>query len=218
MASPNRSVYPWVLGVLVTAAVVAGLVIWAVPSSPPGVEVALPPPTPIPELKVFISGAVARPGVYQLKEGDRLVDALVASGGPTADADLMAVNQALRVRDEDHLHIPRIGEVPAPVPAGATRSATVKVNINDADLDALKELPNIGETRAKAIMAYRQQAGSFSDLRRSWRSTGSALASSSRCETSSPCDRRATGRRLTSWADWYIASQCNRRSPRLSRT
>ncbi len=163
MASPNRSVYPWVLGVLVTAAVVAGLVIWAVPSSPPGVEVALPPPTPIPELKVFISGAVARPGVYQLKEGDRLVDALVASGGPTADADLMAVNQALRVRDEDHLHIPRIGEVSASVPAGAKRSATGKVNINDADLDALKELPNIGETRAKAIMAYRQQGGGFSD-------------------------------------------------------
>ena len=63
---------------------------------------------------MFVSGAVARPGVYQLRDGNRLVDALVAAGGPTADADLVAVNQALRVRDEDHLHIPRIGEISTP--------------------------------------------------------------------------------------------------------
>ena len=147
---------------LATAAVVAGLVIWAMPNSPPGVEVMLPPPTPIPELKVFVSGAVTQPGVYQLKEGDRLVDALVAAGGPTVDADLMVVNQALRVRDEDHLHIPRIGEAPPPqLSEGAGVSGTL--NINNADLDALKELPNIGETRAKAIIAYREQQGGFND-------------------------------------------------------
>ena len=161
MASPNRSLYPWVLGVLVTAAVVAALIIWAVPSSSPGMEVVLPPPTSTPELKVFISGAVARPGVYQLQEGNRLVDALMAAGGPTADADLVAVNQALRVRDEDHLHIPRIGE--APTPQAGTVDTSGKLDINAADLDTLKELPNIGETRAKAIIAYREQHGGFSD-------------------------------------------------------
>ena len=163
MASPNRSLYPWVLGVLVTAAVVAALIIWAVPSSSPGVEVVLPPPTPTPELKVFISGAVARPGVYQLQEGNRLVDALMAAGGPTADADLVAVNQALRVRDEDHLHIPRIGEAPAPQAGTVNTSGKLDIDINSADLDTLKELPNIGETRAKAIIAYREQHGGFSD-------------------------------------------------------
>ena len=144
---------------LVTAAVVAALIIWAVPSSSPGVEVVLPPPTPTPELKVFISGAVARPGVYQLQEGNRLVDALMAAGGPATDADLVAVNQALRVRDEDHLHIPRIGEAPAPQPRVVDTAG--KLDINAADLDSLKELPNIGETRANAIIAYRQQHGGF---------------------------------------------------------
>ncbi len=163
MASPNRSLYPWILAVVATAAVVAGLVIWAIPTSSPGVEVALPPPTPPPELRVFVSGAVARPGVYQLQEGDRLVDALVVAGGPTVDADLMAVNQALRVHDEDHLHIPRFGEVPTPVPASNGRSAAGRLNINDADIDALKELPNIGDTRAQAIIAYRDQSGKFGE-------------------------------------------------------
>ena len=163
MASPNRSVYPWVLAVVATAAVAAGLVIWAMPSSPPGVEVALPPPTPVPEMKVFVSGAVVRPGVYEMQEGDRLVDALVAAGGPTADADLMAVNQALRVRDEDHLHIPRMGEVPSPAPPSREAIAGERVNINEADVDALKELPNIGDARAKAIVDYRQANGGFGE-------------------------------------------------------
>ena len=161
LASPNRSLYPWLLAIVATAAVVAALIVWAIPSSPPGVEVVLPPPTPAPELKVFVSGAVARPGVYQLQEGDRLVDALVAAGGPTVEADLMVVNQALRVRDEDHLHIPRIGEAPTPTPPDSARPTAGVLNINEAGIDALQELPNIGAARANAIVTYRQQNGGF---------------------------------------------------------
>ena len=110
---------------------------------------------------MFVSGAVARPGVYQLQEGDRLVDALAAAGGPTVEADLMVVNQALRVRDEDHLHIPRIGEAPIPAPPDSARPTAGMLNINEADIDALQDLPNIGEARANAIIAYRQQNGGF---------------------------------------------------------
>ena len=110
---------------------------------------------------MFVSGAVARPGVYQLQEGDRMVDALVAAGGPTVDADLLVVNQALRVRDEAHLHIPHIGETSTPAPPGDARIVAGKLNINEADIDALQELPNIGEARANAIITYRQQNGGF---------------------------------------------------------
>ena len=113
---------------------------------------------------MFVSGAVVRPGVYQLQEGDRLGDALVVAGGPTADADLRSVNQALRVRDEDHLHIPRIGETPVVKSPREEMSALVRLNINEADVGALKELPNIGETRANAIVAYREQNGGFGEL------------------------------------------------------
>ncbi len=57
-------------------------------------------------LRVYIAGAVRYPDVYNLKPGERLVDALEAAGGPTAVADLEAVNLARRVRDEDYYYIP----------------------------------------------------------------------------------------------------------------
>ena len=60
---------------------------------------------------MYISGEVARPGIYVLDEGDRLLAAIEAAGGATQDADLAAVNLALRVADEDHFDIPRIGDV-----------------------------------------------------------------------------------------------------------
>ncbi len=67
-----------------------------------------------PELQVYVSGAVRRPGVYTLKPGDRLIDAVEAAGGETPEADLEAVNLALRVQDEAQYKIPRIGEPPDP--------------------------------------------------------------------------------------------------------
>ncbi len=57
--------------------------------------------TPLPsELRVYVIGAVQRPGVYTLREGDRWIDAVTAAGGPAPDADLARVNLARRARDE----------------------------------------------------------------------------------------------------------------------
>ena len=53
------------------------------------------------EIKVQVSGAVVAPGVYDLKAGDRVVDAVAAAGGPADDADADALNLARRLRDED---------------------------------------------------------------------------------------------------------------------
>ena len=58
------------------------------------------------EIRVYIAGAVRRPDVYSLAEGDRLVDAVTAAGGPNEGADLEAVNLALRIRDEGYYYIP----------------------------------------------------------------------------------------------------------------
>ncbi|MSQ17672.1 MAG: hypothetical protein EXR54_08970, partial [Dehalococcoidia bacterium] len=52
------------------------------------------------ELRVYINGAVERPGVYALQPGDRLVEALAAAGGALPGADLAAVNLARWVKDE----------------------------------------------------------------------------------------------------------------------
>ena len=78
------------------------------------------------DVTIYLSGAVRNPGVYGLRQGQRLADALAAAGGATAKADLDAVNLALRVQDEEQYHIPRAGETPraeVSIPGGAAPDA-----------------------------------------------------------------------------------------------
>ena len=100
--------------------------------------------TPSQEGEIYINGEVNNPGIYPLGPGDTLEDVLLAAGGVTGDADLGRVE----------LSVPEKGEV----------AAVQKVNINTADAWLLAALPGIGETRAQAIIAYRQQNGSFRDI------------------------------------------------------
>ena len=74
-------------------------------------------------LRVYIAGAVRVPDVYTLKPGDRLVDALRAAGGGAANADLEAVNLALRVQDEGYYYIPAKA-IPARTTVTANSPAT----------------------------------------------------------------------------------------------
>lgn len=64
------------------------------------------PAVEAPGLRVYVAGAVRHPGVYPLETGDRLVDGVEAAGGATDDADLEAVNLAMRVEDEGYYYIP----------------------------------------------------------------------------------------------------------------
>ena len=66
-----------------------------------------------PVMRVYVAGAVHNPGVYTLATGDRLVDLLEAAGGAAADADLDAVNLAMRVEDEGYYYIPAKATQPA---------------------------------------------------------------------------------------------------------
>lgn len=66
----------------------------------------LAPRTETRELRLYMAGAVKNPGVYPLVEGDRLVDGVEAAGGATGDANLEAVNLAMRVEDEGYYYIP----------------------------------------------------------------------------------------------------------------
>jgi competence protein ComEA len=111
---------------------------------------------PAEEIRVYITGAVQHPGVYAMQDGDRWVDALEAAGGPAEDADLAAVDLARRVRDEDTILVPRLGQTAA---AGASQGPLV--NINTATAEQLALLPGIGEVRAKRIIDSRQEDGSF---------------------------------------------------------
>ena len=113
---------------------------------------------------VDIKGEVKKPGVYQMKVGDRVKDALDAAGGLTAEADSQKVNLAQRVEDQMVIVVPKVGEEAEAIPAGATSKEVSKegrVNINTATVEELKTLKGVGEKKAEAIIEYRKKNGSF---------------------------------------------------------
>lgn len=115
------------------------------------------------QLKVYITGAVARPGVYTLQEGSRVEDAVKAAGGATTDADLSAINLAQRLRDEGYINVPRLSGAPSAggTPAPAAPATSGKININAASLGELDTLPGIGSVYAQRIIDYRTKNGPF---------------------------------------------------------
>ena len=113
---------------------------------------------------VDIKGAVKNPGVYQMKVGDRVKDALEAAGGLTEEADSQKVNLAKRLEDQMVIVVPKVGEKVEEIPAGETRNEATKegkVNINTATVEELKTLKGVGEKKAEAIIEYRKKNGSF---------------------------------------------------------
>ena len=113
---------------------------------------------------VDIKGAVKNPGVYQMKVGDRVKDALDAAGGLTAEADSQKVNLAKRLEDQMVIVVAKVGEEAEEIPAGATSKEEAKegkVNINTATVEELKTLKGVGEKKAEAIIEYRKKNGSF---------------------------------------------------------
>jgi competence protein ComEA len=114
-----------------------------------------PAPTRSPEplLVVDVTGAVAHPGVYRLAAGSRTVDALLAAGGMTGEADLDALNKAAPIRDGQRIYVPRPGET---IPAGSAGSdAQLKIDVNHATAAELEALPGIGPTTAARIVRSR---------------------------------------------------------------
>lgn len=113
---------------------------------------------------VDIKGAVKNPGVYQMKVGDRVKDALDAAGGLTEEADSQKVNLAKRLEDQMVIVVSKVGEEAEEIPAGETRKEATKegkVNINTATVEELKTLKGVGEKKAEAIIEYRKKNGSF---------------------------------------------------------
>ena len=113
---------------------------------------------------VDIKGAVKNPGVYQMKVGDRVKDALEAAGGLTEEADSQKVNLAKRLEDQMVIVVPKVGEESEEIPTGETRTEATKegkVNINTATVEELKTLKGVGEKKAEAIIEYRKKNGSF---------------------------------------------------------
>ncbi len=149
----------WVLVALVpilALGAVALAVVARAHDDPPAVEAAVEPAAaPSPQLMVVVDvvGAIAHPGVVRLPAGARVLDALLAAGGMTGEADLFALNKVAPLRDGMRIYVPRPGEA---VPAGAAGStAETKVNINTAAASELDALPGVGPATAAAIVRAR---------------------------------------------------------------
>lgn len=114
------------------------------------------------KITVYVNGEVNRPGVYSLVTGSRIKDAVEASGGFTADADIKRINLAKKVRDEDYIFIETKDSSRGA--AGASSSGISSdgiVNINTATKEELMTVPGIGEVTAQKIIDYREKNGDF---------------------------------------------------------
>ncbi len=128
-----------------------------------GVEVGTSP------LLVHVLGAVTRPGLVELAAGARVVDAVAAAGGFTAEADPAGVNLARPVVDGEQLVVLAIGQVPPPAagggaPGGNAAASDGVVHLNTADVAALDTLPRIGPALAQRIIDWREANGPFTSV------------------------------------------------------
>ena len=141
----------------ITYGVLIGLlaagIIWLAVSPARGIEVILLPTATPGLVTVYVSGAVATPGVYTLPEGSRVEAAVQAAGGLLPGAEANNINLALPIADGQQINIPGIVDT--------SHANAGRVNINTATLEELETLPGIGPTTAENILNYRLQQGPF---------------------------------------------------------
>ncbi len=114
---------------------------------------------------VYVCGDVKDSGLYELKAGSRIGDAIDAAGGFTKSSDKDALNLAEIVTDGSKIMVPKKGAlVDEGMSVAEDSSASDLININTADVKELTTLAGIGEARAEAIIEYREQHGGFSKI------------------------------------------------------
>ena len=128
----------------------------------------------IPSVIIHITGAVKKPGVYQLKPTDRIVDAVKIAGGATEEANLDLINLAALLKDGQKIIVPyktysEAGKEintnrynnEASAYSSSTASISAKININTANATMLQTLSGIGPVLSERIIEYRNQNGLF---------------------------------------------------------
>ena len=117
-----------------------------------------------PQLVVDVVGAVRRPGLYRLRQGTRIADAVALAGGSTSKADLALVNLAAPLADGEQVVVPSrspAGGAIAASPPAAGASPAAPLDLNTATAEQLDGLPGIGPATAAKIVDFRQAHGAF---------------------------------------------------------
>jgi competence protein ComEA len=142
----------------------AGTTTQAEPLPPPPVVAAGVTGLPSSRVVVDVVGAVRRPGLYRLRQGSRIADAVARAGGATAKADLAQVNLAAPLADGEQVVVPRRG-APGAVGGGSSTGAPAgPVQLSTATLEQLDTLPGVGPSTAQKILDYREKHGAFSSV------------------------------------------------------
>lgn len=126
------------------------------------------------EVYVDVDGAVVRPGVYRLKDGARVSQAIDAAGGLTSEADVTGLNRASKITDGQKIYVPTVGEQQAAAAVGGAESGAATtpgagsssglVNINTASAAELQTLSGIGPSMAQSIIDERTKNGAFASV------------------------------------------------------
>ena len=107
------------------------------------------------DVVVYVSGAVASPGVLTLPATSRVIDAITAAGGATPEADLESINLARILVDGEQIRVGVAGESPPPASAGTGTDAQACVRLATATETELQTLPGVGPALAQRIISYR---------------------------------------------------------------
>ncbi len=169
-----RKIFEIALGIIFGAAVglLIGGLLYMTTRAPSGQKVELMPSSTPEPILVYVTGAVERPGVYQVARDSRLVEVIAAAGGLLEGAEFDKLNLAEKVTDGQQVNIPGNVEIPTPqlVIGGSgllftpTPPAGGLVNINTADAALLETVPGIGPSIASRIIAYREENGPFEQV------------------------------------------------------
>ena len=133
------------------------------------------------KIVVEIKGEVKKPNVYELKNGSRIYELIEEAGGPTDEADLSNINRALYLSDGQCIVIKNINDVESeeanlneslntevansiPANSSGEKNESSIININTASKETLMTLNGIGESKAQAIIDYRDEIGGFKSV------------------------------------------------------
>ena len=116
------------------------------------------------KIYVFITGCIEKPDVYEVDEGTRLYTLVELAGGFTEDADTQYLNMAEQIKDGSRIIVYSKEEAASAKQTVHEEQEETVVNINQADKNTLMTLPGIGESKADAIIRYREEHGNFTAI------------------------------------------------------
>lgn len=140
------------------------------------------------KVKIDIKGQIQNPGVYELTNENNVMDAINQAGGLTELSDTSNINLSKKLIDEMVIIIYSKEEIQnmqekEKITCPPCNDACVKeedekgkieineeaetdeiININEASKEELQKLKGIGESKANAIIEYREKEGKFETI------------------------------------------------------